>query len=91
MFYFHLSNEHAVRDIDGSDLPNIDAAWAHALAVARELTSHSRGMLGHAWSDLTMSACNAEGKELFSFPMSQIVADEEGGALWSGSGKLGRH
>jgi hypothetical protein len=92
MFYFHLTNEQTVGDIDGTDLPNIDAAWAHALAVARELTSHSSGLLGHAWSDLTMSVCDAEGKELFSFPMSRVAdQDEPVRRFGNGHGRSRRH
>jgi hypothetical protein len=92
MFYFHLSNEHAVGDTDGTNLPDIDAAWTHALTVAGELKSHSSGMLGHPWSDLTMSACDAAGTELFSFPMSHVIANEEETALRSGKGwTLDRH
>jgi len=78
MFYFHLSNGQAVADTDGTNLPDIDAAWKHALAVAGELKSPSSGMLGHPWSDLTMFACDAQGQELFSFPMSHFIANEDG-------------
>jgi hypothetical protein len=92
MFYFHISNDHAVGDTDGMNLADIHAAWAHALAVAGELKSHSSGLLGHAWSDLTMSARDAAGKELFSFPMSHVVADEDESARPSGNGwTLERH
>ena len=84
-YYFHLCNEQPIGDPEGTELPDVEAAWNHALAVAGELKSRSTGMLGHTWDKLTMSACDAEGKELFSFPMSQVTASKDGtpGKRWT--------
>ena len=88
MFYFHLSDERPIVDIDGTDLPDVDAAWTHALAVARELTSNSTGMLGHAWSDWTMSVRDAGGREVFSFPMSHAGTSQARPSLRAGGGRM---
>lgn len=84
VFYFNVSNDRPIADGEGTELPDVDAAWVHAHAVAAELKSHSFGMMGHAWSDLTMSACDANGQEVFSFPMSDVAVDEPGTTVHSG-------
>ncbi len=43
MYYFHLRNQDHITDVDGTELPDIEAAREHAETVALELTfkSHS--------------------------------------------------
>ena len=70
MYYFHLSNDERVVDVDGTDLANVAAARTHAFGVARELTFKSQGILDQDWSLWRMLIQNDDGVELFSFPLS---------------------
>jgi hypothetical protein len=74
-YYFHLQDDQRITDPDGTDLPNIGSARDHAAGVARELTTNSHGILGEGWSDWTMSVCDGQGTELFSFPMNNSTND----------------
>src|SRR5690348_6498592 len=50
MFHFHLRARGTIhRDPDGTDLPDVDAARAHSLAVVQELLLHSPDRTRH-WS-----------------------------------------
>jgi hypothetical protein len=73
MYYFHLSNDQKVPDIDGTDLADLAAARSHAFGVARELMSESQGMLDHDWSLWRMSVHDSGGTELFSFSFSDLA------------------
>jgi len=75
MYFFHLSNDQKVPDVDGTDLADPSAARSHAFGVARELMSGGQGMLDHDWSLWRMLVHDAAGTELFSFWLS----DFEGG------------
>jgi hypothetical protein len=70
MYYFHLSNDEKVLDVDGTNLADIAAARTHAFGVARELTFKSQGILDQEWSLWRMLIHNDDGVELFSFPLS---------------------
>ena len=67
MYYFHLSNDHKLSDVDGTDLSDHSSARSHAFVVARELMFRSQGMLDHDWSQWRMLAHDDAGAELFSF------------------------
>jgi hypothetical protein len=69
MYYFHLRDQDSVEDVDGTDLADHDAARDHAENVARELKFKNRGFLDEPWSRWTMCVHDADGEELFSFPM----------------------
>ena len=72
MYYFHLSNDQKVPDIDGTDLADLSAARSHAFGVARELMCGSQGMLDHDWSRWRMLVHDSAGTELFSFWLSDF-------------------
>lgn len=78
MYYFHLSNDEAVLDVDGTNLSDLAAARTHAFGVARELTFKSRGMLGQEWSLWRMLIHDEAGVELLSFPLTDFEADNFG-------------
>ncbi len=64
-YYFHLCNDLTVPDVDGTEFADLDQARGHAIAVARELTFRSSGMLGQAWSQWTMSVRDAAAARFF--------------------------
>ena len=72
MYYFHLRDNVPILDEDGTLLIDIDAAQDHAHVVARELTFKTDGILGEAWSMWSMHVEDADGLELFSFPMAGV-------------------
>ena len=72
MYYFHLSNDEKVLDVDGTNLANPAAARAHAFGVARELTFKSEGMLDQDWSLWRMLVHDDDCIELFSLPLSDF-------------------
>jgi hypothetical protein len=72
MYYFHLSNDKNVLDVDGTDLADVAAARSHAFGVARELTFQSEGLLDQDWSRWRMVVHDDGGIELFSLPLSDF-------------------
>jgi hypothetical protein len=72
MYYFHLFDDVAVRDPDGTDLIDVAAARAHAVGVARELTFKSPGMMRQGWSEWTMRVHDEDDTELFSLQLDDF-------------------
>ena len=72
MYYFHLSNDEKVLDVDGTNLADLAAARTHAFGVARELTFKSEGLLDHDWSVWRMLVHDDDGIELFSLPLTDF-------------------
>jgi len=72
MYYFHLSNDEKVLDVDGTNLADPAAARSHAFGVARELTFKSEGLLDHDWSVWRLLVHDDDGTELFSLPLSDF-------------------
>lgn len=72
MYYFDLRNKTTIEDVDGTDLPDVDAAREHANGVARELTFKTSRLPGEGWSDWSMVVHGSDGVELFSFAMSDV-------------------
>ena len=72
MYYFHLSDDYKLPDVDGTDLSDLAAARSHAFGVARELTFKSEGMLNHGWSLWRMLVHDDNGRELFSLELSDF-------------------
>ena len=70
MYYFHLRDNEAILDVDGTELIDIEAAQDHANVVAKELMFKTDEFLGEAWSRWSMHVHDADGLELFSFQMS---------------------
>ena len=71
-YYFHLSDDHRLLDVDGTDLSDLAAARTHAFGVARELTFKSEGLLDHDWSVWRMLVHDDGGIELFSLPLADF-------------------
>lgn len=78
MYYFHLRNKTTIEDLDGTDLPDADAAREHANGVARELTFKTSGIHGEDWSNWSMVAHDSDRVELFSFEMSDVKDNGDG-------------
>ena len=76
MYYFHLSNDEKVLDVDGTNLADLAAARTHAFGVARELTFKSEGLLDQDWSLWRMLVHDDDGVELFSLPLSDFETGE---------------
>jgi Domain of unknown function (DUF6894) len=74
MYYFHLSDNETVQDVDGTNLADTSAARIHAFGVARELMFRSQGMLDREWSQWRMLVHDGGGTELFSFQLSDFEA-----------------
>ena len=77
MYYFHMRDHDKLTDVDGTDLPDDEAARAHARAVVQELKSQSKGMLGREWSLWSMAVHDADDVELFSFPFTAVEAHDD--------------
>ena len=69
MYYFCLCSNDDVSDVDGTELPDLDAARHHAGQVARELMFNRDGMLQRSWSQWSMSVRDSTGRELMSFAL----------------------
>jgi hypothetical protein len=78
MYYFHLYDDEAIVDSDGTDLIDVGAAHNHAAGVARELTANSVGFLDQRWSGWTMRVHDDSGLEVFSLAMSDFGDSNSG-------------
>lgn len=72
MFYFNIRGRDTITDIDGTDLPDHDAARAHGEHVARELMQNSDGILDQRWASWTMVVCDADGEEVHRIAFSEL-------------------
>ncbi len=72
MYYFHLRDEDQISDVDGTDLPDIEAAREHADTVAHELKFKSTSFMDEPWSNWSMVVHDSDGAEVFSFEMSEV-------------------
>lgn len=79
VYYFHLRSTDTIKDVDGTELADDEAARAHADVVAHELMFGSEGMLGQDWSQWSIAVHDEVGEELFSFPFSEIESQHGGG------------
>jgi hypothetical protein len=75
MYFFCLHDHDEVVEADGTDLPDLDSALAHARQVARELTFKRNGMLERDWCQWTMSVRDDSGEVLLSFQLSDFGLD----------------
>jgi hypothetical protein len=80
-FYFNIVDHDSLNDTEGTELAGVEAARQHAYAVAREVARHRDGMLGHPWREWTMTVKDANGEEVFSFPLSDALEDSGRGRL----------
>jgi hypothetical protein len=72
MYFFHLRDQDTIHDVDGTDLADHDAAREHAETVAKELKFKTSTFEDEAWSRWTMHVHDADGEEVFSFPMGDV-------------------
>jgi hypothetical protein len=72
LYFFHLFDNETLRDNEGTDLIDLDAARVHANRVARELTFKSDGILREDWAAWTMRVHDHDDKELFSLPLGDF-------------------
>jgi|tagenome__1003787_1003787.scaffolds.fasta_scaffold20553932_2 hypothetical protein len=72
-FYFTIADNAVLDDSEGTELPDLEAAWEHARTVASELMHRREGMLGHPWDEWTMIVKNEKGDEVFSFRVAETV------------------
>ena len=77
-YYFHMSDDETVQDVDGTSLADHSEARSHAFGVARELIFRSPGMLDEDWSRWRMLVHDDQGNELFSFQLSDFQTDSPG-------------
>jgi hypothetical protein len=77
LYYFHLRDHDTVKDMDGTELVDTDAARAHADIVSRELKFKNDEFLDERWSRWSMHVQDGEGLELFSFPMAAVTSGDE--------------
>ena len=77
MYYFSLRDRQTLVDSDGTNLPDVPTARAHAADVARELTFRSAGMLDESWSAWTMTVHDDNGTELFSLALSDFQSPSQ--------------
>ena len=75
LFYVHLEADNTVLDADGVSLPNLSAAHAYAVRIARELTHNSADFFGRSWSQCTMLVYDEIGTEVLSLPMARFSGD----------------
>jgi hypothetical protein len=76
MYFFCLHEGDDVIDAEGTDLPDLNSAHAHARQVARELTFRRNGMLERSWSRWTMLIRDDSGEVLLSFRLSDIETED---------------
>ncbi len=71
-YFFPISNRVRIADPYGTLLANNKLAWAHAIAVGRELIFKRSGMLGQAWSHWTLRVNDANGKTIHTIALSEL-------------------
>jgi hypothetical protein len=69
IYHFNLRDGRAgVRDVQGTELPSVDAAKAHAVEVARELMKNGEPMK-RAWRLVVM---DGDGTLIFELPFARV-------------------
>jgi hypothetical protein len=71
-YFFHLYNDLEVRDDEGRDLPDIDAACRAAEEDARHMAAESV-RAGHLPLDHFVEVTDADGNPLFRVTFGQVV------------------
>lgn len=70
LYYFHIRNGSDLeQDPEGSELPNLDSAYAEALIVARELA----GAIPEFNNDTVIEIADMNGKTLLLVPFSKAA------------------
>jgi hypothetical protein len=79
-YYFHLRHrpgpEGLAVDEDGDDLPDLDTARLHALAVARDTIARTRTDIVRDWFVCAFEITDEAGRHLLTVPFSDTVPDE---------------
>ncbi len=64
-FFFHYrTDDELVRDVDGSDLPDLDAAELNAAALAKAIVEHAASTGGDMRQPRSIEITDASGEEL---------------------------
>ena len=69
-FFFSLNNGRPYTDVDGLDLPHIEAARAEAIAFARDIMRLQPDR--RDWSDWIVEVTDGSAKPLFNMPFSAV-------------------
>ena len=69
-FYFSISDDTI---LEGTELPDLDAARQHARTVLHELMIHRETMLGQPWRNWVMTVNNERGEKVLSFPIGDVT------------------
>ena len=72
-FYFHLHGRGSrVRDEEGLNLPDAEAAWFQAVRSARDLIAADLS-LGCSWDDQAVEIEDERGSEVGQIPLREIA------------------
>lgn len=76
-YSFHVASApETIRDVEGSDLPDLDAARAEALQDARSLMSDAI-LSGRDISQRQIQICNEQGEVLLRVPFTMAFTGED--------------
>ncbi|KAA0121631.1 hypothetical protein CIW48_22820 [Methylobacterium sp. P1-11] len=64
-------------DPEGDELPDLDAARAHALEAARDLIARTRSYSVRDWFTCTFEIVNEGGRLLLAVPFSDTVPESD--------------
>jgi hypothetical protein len=74
LYYFHIRNgDKLERDPDGMELPDMDAALAEALTVARELL----GEISDLGREAVIEVADEAGQTLLTLPFSDAIQTKQ--------------
>ncbi|MDR3461286.1 MAG: hypothetical protein P4L76_03085 [Beijerinckiaceae bacterium] len=69
-YFFHLENARPFRDVDGLELPDIDAAHDEAVGLARDIMRLEPGRRN--WSKWTVSVTDGNESRVLQIPFSDV-------------------
>lgn len=79
-YFFHLryglGPDKLAIDPEGDDLPDVEAARAHALDAARDLSARTRSDGVRDWFACTYEIADEAGQPVLTVPFADIVAEE---------------
>jgi hypothetical protein len=72
-YFFHIDDEHElIRDLEGSDLPDLDAVRREATESARQIMSQAV-LIGRPANGRKFVITNEEGYVLLEFPFKEAI------------------
>lgn len=82
-FYFHYrTDDELIRDVDGSDLPDLEAAEHNAATLAKAIVEHAASTGGDTRLPRSIEITDAAGEELLYLVFwagPKLGADDDGG------------